>query len=94
VDEQQSNSKQDNERRKRLPFRLSIADAGWFALTYAVAFIAFRFDIRRHGPSFQHPITTGTSAWVALLIATVMSVYWKIRSEVNKRNRDVSPTIK
>jgi hypothetical protein len=79
VDEQRANSEQDNERRQKRSFRLYIGDAGWFAFTYAIAFIAFRLDIRRHGPSFQHPMTTWTSAWVALLIATVLSVYWKIR---------------
>lgn len=79
MDEQKANSEHDNGQRQKRLFRLSIGDAGLFALTYAVVFIVFRFDIRRYGASFQHPMTNGTSAWVALLIASVMSVYWKIR---------------
>jgi hypothetical protein len=77
--EQQINSDQDNELPRRRSFRLSLSDAGLFAFTYAIAFIAFRFDLRRHGPSFQHPMTIGKSAWIALLLATVLNAYWKIR---------------
>jgi hypothetical protein len=79
VDGEQSKTEQNYEPRRKRSFRLSVSDAGLFAFTYAVTFIAFRFDVRRHGPSFQHPMTTGTSAWVALLFATVIRAYWKIR---------------
>jgi len=69
--QERTNSKQDNEPpAEKRSLRLSISDGGWFAFTYTIAYIAFRFDVRRHGSSFQHSMTTGKSALVALLLAT------------------------
>ena len=60
---------------------LSMADAGWFLFVYIVFFLSFRFDIRRHGVSFQHPMPTGNAALIAVPFAAVVAVLVKIRSQ-------------
>jgi hypothetical protein len=52
---------------------------GWFAFTYVIGFLIFRFDIRRHGLSFQHPETTRTAAIAGLVIAVLRTLYQKLR---------------
>jgi len=70
--------------RNRLPsknwFRLSRRDGWTFAFCFVLIFAILRFDIRRLGSSFQHPMPSPTSAWIALLVATLLTAYCKIRS--------------
>jgi len=42
-----------------------------FAVLYLIFILACHFDIRRHGPSFQHPIPWRTSALLALIPAAI-----------------------
>ena len=57
-------------------FRLS--RDGWaFLFVYLLIFVILRFDIHRLGSSFQHPRPASTSAWIALLVATVLAAYNK-----------------
>jgi len=67
-------------RRSKGSFRLSGSDGWMFAFVYLLIFVILRFDIRRLGSSFQHPMPTPTSAWIAFLVATVFTAYSKIRS--------------
>jgi len=48
---------------------------------YIVFFVCFRFDVRRHGVSFQHPMATGKAALIAVPFAVVVAVLVKIRSQ-------------
>jgi hypothetical protein len=75
--ENQYGTEQGAGQKQKRRFRLSVGDVGIFALFYVVAFIAFRFDIRRYGPSLQHPMSSGTSAWVALLLAIAIGACYK-----------------
>jgi hypothetical protein len=59
--------------------RFSKKDLGWFAFTYVIGFLIFRFDIRRHGLSFQPPETTRTAAIAGLVIAVLCTLYQKLR---------------
>ena len=54
-------------------------DGAIFAVFYGAAFLAFRFDIRNYGPSFQHPMTAKAAALVALVLAILFSAYFKVR---------------
>jgi len=59
---------------------LSKADAGWLVFCYVVSFLILRFDIRRHGVSFQHRMATGKAALIAVPFAVVIALLVKITS--------------
>ena len=60
-------------------FRLSRTDGWAFLLIYLLIFAMLRFDVRRLGSSFQHPIPAVTSAWIALLVTIALGAWSKIR---------------
>jgi hypothetical protein len=68
-----------NRRRSKRWLRLSRRDGWTFAFFYLLIFVVLRFDIRRSGSSFQHPTPTAISAWIALLVAGILTAYLKIR---------------
>jgi hypothetical protein len=65
-----------SEKRERRLLRAS-KDVGIFAIYYVLAFVIFRFDIRRHGTWFRHPMPNVTAAWVALVLAIAGFLYYK-----------------
>lgn len=69
-----------HQRRKR-PLRFSKSDIGWLVFTFVIGFLVFRFDIRRHGPSFQHPATPETSAVGGLVVAVITTLWIKLRDQ-------------
>ncbi len=58
-------------------------DVGWLLFTYVVFFLCFRFDIRRHGGSFTHPMTAGRAASIAVPFAIVTWVLVNITRRKN-----------
>ncbi len=77
--EAQAGSTEEDKSRSFLGF--TRADAGWALFVYIIFFVCFRFDIRRHGISFQHPMATGKAALIAVPLAVVVAVLVKIRSQ-------------
>ena len=57
------------------------ADAGWALFVYVVLFACFRFDIRRNGVSFQHPLSNCKAALLAVPFAVAVAVLVKIRNQ-------------
>jgi hypothetical protein len=58
----------------------SIGAAAIFAVHFVVFFVLVHFDmLEKKGPLFQHPVAIGTSALVALLVATIGTVVTKLR---------------
>jgi hypothetical protein len=68
---------------KRERFSDFLKTAAGSLLSYLFFFLCFRFDIRRHGTSFQHPMATGKAALVAIPFAVATAVLIIIKSQQN-----------
>lgn len=82
------NSRLLMERRSGVPrkqlraFQLRSADAAIFAFYFGIVFVACRFDIRKHGTSFQHPMPSAKSACIGLAVAVVLTAWFKIKDYI------------
>lgn len=66
-------------RRRKRGMPVSREDIFAFILIFALTFLVFRFDIRRHGRWFRDPMQTKPSAEIALVVATVFTAYYKVK---------------
>lgn len=66
--------------RSRKMFRFGSGDAAAFALYFGFMFLICRFDINKHGRSFQHPIPSAKAACIALAFAAVLTGWLKLQN--------------
>jgi len=59
--------------------RLSKGDAAVFAFFFVVFFLVVHFDAAGRIPRVRHNVPIGTSAWIAVLIATACMAWYKLK---------------
>jgi hypothetical protein len=69
----------------KLSWNACLGDAALFAFFFVALLLMVHFDVRRHGPSFQHPVAWAKSAWIALLLAIPTFIVAKIIEKIKGR---------